>query len=133
MNRLLFCATLLVVFTVPLTHAETVEEMLSACRPMTDAPVSDGTVHLPATYNAGLCWGAFAMVQRVITIAGDVETPIRLFGVCAPATSTRTQLIAIFVEYAKSNPQRYSEDFADVVFVALRQAFPCSASPPKKQ
>jgi len=72
------------------------------------------------------------MVQRM-TVLISRETKLRLFGACTPATSTRTQLIAIFVNYAKRNPQRYSEEFADVVFDALAEAFPCpDGSPPKK-
>ncbi len=38
---------------------------------------------------------------------------------------TVTQMIAIFVDYTKRHPERYSEDFIDVALDAMRSAFPC--------
>jgi hypothetical protein len=115
---------LLLVAAPPLSRAETNEEMLSACRPIAEAHMSQGKVALPETFEAGVCWGAFAIIQN-LTVWVDTKTSKRHFGVCTPANSTRTQLIAIFVEYAKRNPRRYSENFSDVAFDALRESFPC--------
>ena len=125
--KLIFLSYVFLLFlAAPLSRAETVEEMLSACRPIAEARVSEGVVVLPQSHEAGVCWGAFAVVQHLTTWA-EAKTGKRHFGVCNSANSTRTQLIAIFVEYAKRNPRRYSEDFSDVVFEALEEAFPCAA------
>ena len=121
----------MLLIAAPLSKAETVEEMLSACRPITEAPVSGGKVSLPETFEAGVCWGAFGVVQHQ-TRWLDPETSKPHFGVCTSEASTRTQLIAVFAEYAKRNPRRYSEDFDDVVFDALRESFPCRTQPKKK-
>jgi Rap1a immunity proteins len=122
--KLLLCSAVLLFIAVPLSKAETVEEMLSACRQTAEARVAEGKVFVEDTRESGLCWGAFAVIQRLINLVyvGD-ENPI--LGVCAPAESKRTQLIAIFVLYAKNHPERYAEDFTDVALVALREAFPC--------
>jgi hypothetical protein len=122
---------MLIVFTASLSYAETVGEMFSACRPIVEAPVSNRQVFLPSTLDAGLCWGAFAVVQRMTSWV-DAETKKHIYGVCIPASSNRTQLIAAFVDFAKRNPQVNSEDFLDSVLAALRQSFPCPVSPPQK-
>ena len=83
------------------------------------------------THETGICWGALAVVQELITW-NDPNAEGLLFGVCAPAKSSRTQLIAIFIEYAKRNPKGYSEKFSDVVLDALQQTFPCKAQKGKK-
>ena len=85
--------------------------------------MSGDAVHMPQTFDAGVCWGAFAVIQKMTRWADSGGK--RYFGVCNPANSTRTQLIAIFVEYAKHHPQKYSDDFDDVVLDGLREAFPC--------
>jgi hypothetical protein len=79
-------------------------------------------------YSSGRCWGAIGVLQRIITMAySDSSDPI--LDVCVPPKSTRTQLVAIFVEYVRRNPQRLHEDFFDVSIDALRGAFPCQPHP----
>jgi hypothetical protein len=134
--KLIFlCSAFLLFIAAPLSKAETVEEMLSACRPLAEAKVSEGNVYVPHDLNdreAGICWGAFAVIQRVITWTYTEDSDQPILSVCAPEKSTRTQLIAVFVEYAKSHPHRYSEDFTHLVFDALREAFPCKVQKDKK-
>jgi hypothetical protein len=123
MKLILLYAAVLVFIVAPLSKAETVEEMLSACRPTADARVAEGKVYIPDTRETGLCWGAFGAIQGLIVWVSGNGTPI--LGVCAPANSKRTQLIAVFVLYAKNHPERYSEDFTRVAIPALREGFPC--------
>jgi len=77
-----------------------------------------------------MCWGAFSVIQD--ETRWIEETGKRQFGICTPEHSTRTQLIAIFVDYAKRNPSKYSDEFHIVVAAALQEAFPCRAQPGKK-
>ena len=106
--------------------AETTEEMLSKCRPFTQANITDGKVQVDSDYSTGVCWGAFSMVQALLS-ARNVETKKPMLWACAPATSTRTQLISVFVRYAESHPEKYSEDFLWSATTAMQQAFPCRA------
>ena len=105
------------------------ERMLSACRDVAAARITDGGIVMPKDFDSGLCWGAFGVLQTVISIVHvneEDKTYSRVLGVCVPSDATRSQLIAIFVEFAKRNPQRYHEDFYFVTKDALKAAFPCS-------
>src|ERR1700722_6548286 len=104
-----------------MASAETAERMLSACKGVSEAKMTDDDhVQLPEDMDTGMCWGAFSVI----------DTAFRLADVIKPATSTtpalirpplkacfagkkisRTQEVAIFVDYAKRNPQRLHEDF----------------------
>lgn len=107
---------------------ETAQEMLSACRGIAEAPVRDQHVTLPKGFVPGSCWGAFAVMQRLI---GHVdEQGRRYFGICAPTASTRSQLVAIFAKYAENNPRRLHEDFVDITLASLQEAFPCQNARP---
>lgn len=99
--------------------------MLSSCKPLAEAEVRGDTVTLPQDFRSGTCWGAFAALQSLIARAYPDGQPI--FRVCAPPRSTRTQLLAVFVEFARRNPQRLHEDFFDVAVDAMRSAFPCQS------
>ena len=114
------CAFLLISSSA---FAESAEELLSACRPVTKAPVSGDSVQFEQTYDTGFCWGAFSAVQKSIILVDNRKQP--LYGVCPPPTSTRTQTIAIFIQYAETHPQRLHEHYLFVVVDALREAFPC--------
>jgi Rap1a immunity proteins len=108
------------------SRAETTEEMLSACRPFTQANVADGKVRIESDYDTGVCWGAFSVVQALLS-ARNLETKKPMLWACAPDTSTRTQLISVFVHYAESHPEKYSDIFLQSVVDAMQQAFPCRA------
>ena len=103
--------------------ASSAQELLSSCRPIAKADVRDKYVWFPPTYQTGTCWGAFYVIQKVIVHVDDSRLPI--YGVCAPSSSTLTQLISIYVAYAEKNPQRLHEDFFDVALESLQNAFPC--------
>jgi len=111
-----------VAFAVP-AFAESMEEMLTSCKLLAEAKVEGGEVSFPRDYPSGMCWGAFSTLQRVIVMVDNNMRPY--FHVCAPKNSTRSQLIAVFVEYSRRNPQRLHEDFFIVAIEALSGAFPC--------
>lgn len=108
-------------------RAETAGEMLSQCRQVTEAPQSDGKIQVPQTYNAGRCWGAFAIIQQAFHIATDYKNQ-PIFHVCLPPKSSRSQLIAVFVPYLDQNPQRRREDAFVVTMDAFYAVFPCPSS-----
>jgi len=116
---------LLFVLTITsVASAESAEHMLSSCRWVETAHFRGEDVAVPRDFESGMCWGAFDVVQTVIGVVADpAKGPI--FGVCAPSESTRTQLIAIFVEYVKRNPKTMSDDFFFAARKALREVFPC--------
>lgn len=116
-----FVATV-VVFGALRSHAETAEEMLSACRPIVQARVSDGRIDLPQTFDAGSCWGAFAALHQAMMLLENGKPSLH---VCLSGDTTRTELIAIFVRYVEIHPKVYSENFALVAVNALGEAFPC--------
>lgn len=116
-----------ILFPAPALHAQDTEQMLSACRPLATAKIEGDTVSMPRTVNAGMCWGAFDVIQTIIG-AEYSTTKEKIFRVCAPSNSTRTQLISIFVYYAENHPATYSQRFTWTALHSLRLAFPCSKS-----
>jgi len=44
---------------------------------------------------------------------------------CAPDTTTRKELVEVFVEFAKANPQYHNEPAMDAVFRAVVSKWPC--------
>jgi hypothetical protein len=112
-------------FTSSSASGDTTAEMLSACKRMAEAEVQGDMVAIPQDFRSGVCWGAFITLQDLIVKAHPGGQPI--FRVCAPPASTRTQLIAVFVDYAKRNPRRLHEDFFEVSLDSLRAVFPCQS------
>jgi len=106
----------------------TTEEMASACRPVVSAKVANETVAMPLTFEAGQCWGAFLSLQGVLT--ADVRID-QFFGICAPAQSTRTQFVAVFVRYADNHPEQLHTPFMETALASLKQAFPCRTAKSK--
>lgn len=125
--RFLFVILLVVagLYSEKSCKAETTEEMLSACRPITVAKVSGGTIDFEETFETGICWGAFAAIQRLSATVDHNEKPL-LFS-CPPEDSTQTQIITIFVRYAEKHPEKYHQDFVFSAIAALKEAFPCPA------
>jgi hypothetical protein len=108
-----------------IASAQSAEQMLSSCKWIENAKVSGDDVAIPRDFESGECWGAFGVVQNVIWVA-DPSQGRRLFEVCAPSESSRTQLIAIFVDYVKHNPKTMSDKFFFTARAALANAFPCA-------
>lgn len=105
-------------------HAQKTEEMLSNCRPITQAKISGDSIALPRDFGSGQCWGAFSVVGFEMTTL-NTQTNKPLFFVCLPKDWTRPQLIAVFVKYAEDHPALYSEDFMFTVMKAEQDAFAC--------
>ena len=120
-------AFILLVFMACAAWGETAEEMRSSCGKVVEASVTEGKVALPTDFESGRCWGAFASIQRAIAARSAGAHILR---VCAPENSTRTQLIAIFIDFVKLNPKLMSEDFFITAVDSLRQAFPCPKKSP---
>jgi hypothetical protein len=110
---------------VGITQAETAQQLLSDCKPIVEkSNLKGNNISFPTTYSTGICWGAFSSIQEAVRYANPNEMPH--FGVCAPESSTRSQMIMIFVKYAKEHPEQLHEDFFKVAMESLRNAFPCS-------
>ncbi len=110
-------------FSGNIAIAETAEEMLSACRDVSKAEIiNKEEASFRQDFHTGMCWGAFAVLQE---ISRHVKENKRIYHVCTPPKSTRTQLISVFVNYAEKNPQRLHEDFFHVAMDSLREAFKC--------
>lgn len=104
---------------------QTAEEMLSACRPITQAQISNGMIDLPSDFESGTCWGAFGMLQQVLRLLDQNQQPA--LHACVPSDATRTELIAIYVKDVGQNPQEYGKDFNIVAINAVLKAYPCAA------
>ncbi len=97
-------------------RAETTEEMVSACKAISTAQVTNQHISLPQDFDSGVCWGAFATIQTVMTLV-DPTTSKHLLPACISAGSTRTQLIQIFLVYAQSHPEEYQKDYFVVALI----------------
>jgi hypothetical protein len=109
-------------------HAETTEEMVSSCKAIsTQGQVTNGRVSLPQDFNSGVCWGAFGSLQTAVTFVDPTTLKHFLF-VCVPPGTTRTQLIEIFLVYARAHPEEYQKDYFVVALNSINKAFPCPSS-----
>lgn len=106
---------------IPLNAAnETTEQMVHACQKIQYAEINaDGSVTgLSNDFDTGHCWGAIGAVEALTEL-------LREQGKICGSVSTRTQSIAIFMEYAKRHPERYNQLFTAVGVDSMREAFPC--------
>jgi hypothetical protein len=108
-------------------QAQTAEEMVSRCKAVTEGKIDADGIQFVENYDSGVCWGAFGTLQ---TISGFTANGDRILNTgCLPKESTRSQIITVFVEYARRNPQRLHENFVLVAMDALRGSFPCQLKP----
>lgn len=127
MKRILGPAVvILALVLVQEAHATSAQEMLSDCRSLAKAPVSDGKVQFAPTFATGRCWGSFLSIQR-FTGLRDTNGKLILPAICVPPEIMLTQLVSVFVVYAEKNPQLLHQDYFVVAMNSLRQAFPCPA------
>ena len=121
--RLLLLAFVLIAMPT-IAVGEPAREMLSKCsQNLSSLPLKGKFVSLPRTVSAGWCWGAFEVLQRLIVYSDEANQ--RLFRVCAPAESTRVEIIRIFLGYAKQHPKELDDEFTDMALSSLAEAFPC--------
>jgi hypothetical protein len=120
---LLISFIVVLVFSAKPCSCETAEEMLSACRPITQAKISNGTINLPQDFESGTCWGAFGMLQSVLFL--QEPDGQRTLHSCPSSDVTRTELIAIFVKYITEHPEDYSKGFQLVALNSVLTVYPC--------
>jgi hypothetical protein len=118
-----FVVLLLIIPQVAFPGDNSALNLLSACRAIAKGDVKGDYIGFHETYESGLCWGTFATIQKMTRYCDSSRKPF--FRICAPSESKRSQLVAVFVNYAEKNPQRLHEDFFVVALDSLRQAFPC--------
>jgi hypothetical protein len=108
-------------------HAETAEEMASACREISNAAVSNSEGKAMAkfrqTWDTGLCWGAFSAITGVSRLVDEQGVPV--LPMCLPEASTRTQIVTVFVSYVRNHPEQGHLPYHHVAVNALAEAFPC--------
>jgi hypothetical protein len=110
--------------TSSIVTGEPALEMVSRCSESFASPQLEGQyVTVKHTEATGWCWGAFEVLQKIIVFTDDGKMP--LLHVCAPTTSTRVQLIKIFLAYANQHPEKLHQEFTRVAVNSLKAAFPC--------
>ena len=101
----------------------TAEHWVSMCRTVSEANVKgDGNLRIPATFEAGQCWGTF---EALIVMSSLADNGKPLLRICPPSPLSTYQWISVFVDYAKSSPEQKREPFAFVAIAGLQKAFPC--------
>jgi len=117
----------------PILHAQSTsaEEMVSYCKAIMRADVSNGEITVPGDLHSGICWGAFLSFHDAVMYVGNEyldgtrsPSPRPIFGVCAPDATT-SQLIKVFVRYTEKHPELLNEDFFRIAVIAGQEAFPC--------
>ena len=102
----------------------TAGEMASWCEPYRTALLDGASVHVQATPQSQVCFGAFLAVQQlaVTTLPGDPRGALR---VCLPETSTTAELIKVFVHFSDTHPELGHRRFSYVLLQSLWSSFPC--------
>jgi len=110
--------------TVMPGHAQTAGEMLHACETLQRGKRIEGnSVFLPPGKDSQQCWGFMSAVQQYSVLAD--QSGNRLLSTCpAPDTKT-TQIVDVFVKYAKAHPEALNMLAAAVAYNAMAEAFPC--------
>ncbi len=120
----------LLCFCVCTAYAQSAGSMVSACKQIATAKANDRVTLLPQSFDAGLCWGAFGVLEQLTKLSGTTKrattTPA---AICIPEDTPRFRLIAAFTEFMKRHPNRNEENFYPVARESLRSAFPCQAEP----
>lgn len=128
----LYLVPLFIILANP-ASAQTAAEMMSYCQPLVNA-LNKGNErmameHDQYTFDSGICWGAFRSIQALSAIVFNDETgawrkkPVLEF--CPPPTSSITQFVRVFDNFAKQHPERQHENYEIVAIDALQYAFPC--------
>jgi hypothetical protein len=72
----------------------------------------------------GFCYGFFEGATHYHDTISRAPSHLKL--VCAPAETTRTDAVAVFTTYIRSNPQYASDGPIDAIFRALIAKWPCA-------
>jgi hypothetical protein len=122
-NLVLAVALSLIWFGTP-AQAQTARELLHVCELLQSGMHVHGTqVFIPPGSDVAQCWGFISAVQQYSILADqDGKT---LLGACPKPDTATTQVLRIFIEYARSHPEKLGLPAAAVAFNAMADAFPC--------
>ena len=117
--------TLLIGLASPVFATDSAQDLFQSCEKLiTEAESHGEKIMMTGSYNDGYCWGAFAMIQESLNIGFSPDSH-PAFYVCLPPSSTRVQLIRIFVKYVHEHPEYLHRDAFKVTRLALLEVFPC--------
>jgi Rap1a immunity proteins len=120
--------------------AQTLEQMKTNCEEL-DAywqhdPPSRKSVSVPNKAGAAICWG---YLTAILDLAGsllqgsDCVGPETKFGpncqhtlnICVPQSATPSQVLAVFLAYARSHAEQWHEGAGPIFHAVLSTTFPC--------
>lgn len=104
-----------------MAQAVSANELLQACEALERAmTITGNNFSFPRTEPNYECWYFMSAVQQYSTFVNPTG---RVLGACPAETTTLTQLIRVFTNYASSNPEELN--MAAVAVRAVQSAFPC--------
>lgn len=105
-------------------QAQTAGEMLKACEIAQRGMHVEGShVFLPPGADVNQCWGFIEAVQEYSMLADqDGRT---LLHACPPEAGMTTQVLRVFIDYARAHPDKMHLPAAAVAFNAMADAFSC--------
>ncbi len=120
-----FCAALcLVCISSALARAQSAGDMLKACEILQRGMHVEGNnVFLPPGVDARACWGFMSAVQQYSALADPNGKT--LLNSCPPEDTKLSDVVRIFVDYARSHPDKMGVKAAAVAYNAMADAFPC--------
>jgi hypothetical protein len=120
-----FCTMpLLLAISSSTAQAQTAGEMLRSCEILQrNAHTEGSSVFLPPDVDARQCWGFMAAVQQFTTLADQNGKP--LLNSRAPEDTKQSDIVRIFVDYARAHPDKMNLIAAAVAYNAMADAFPC--------
>jgi hypothetical protein len=102
----------------PKARSETGASMAQKCMTLAHVQVgADRSFAWPTDQDSGICWGAFAVIQQVLS--AQIEYPEKCI------VPDRRRLIEIFVRFVDKNPQLNRMDFMESVIGALDPIYHC--------
>jgi hypothetical protein len=117
----------LIVLSPATAFADDAYTLFKQCEKFTDQAViqRDNSVILASgDKDAIYCMGYMEGVRDMDRIGG-LNGKERSLPFCAPFHSNPVQFAQIFVNYAKSHPEKWAEDCLSSVMLSLNAAFPC--------
>lgn len=85
--------------------------------------VDGGTVRTDAHFDAGECGGFVdGVVTSTIFYSDDLNKDGKF---CVPGTATHSQMVRVVVKYLKDNPKMLNKERTGLVWLALKDAYPC--------
>ena len=124
-KRLIILA--MVCLLTPTVRATTGMEILSSCKAVVAGLLPNGQMHISP--EAQYCWGLFEAIQTLSGVQSTDDAKDRPLKICASTTTTRSQMVMIFLQYAKDHPEQLQLDAALIAQAALAHAFPCRRFP----